>query len=478
MHNTETSGLSPRLRNRHIQFLALGGAIGTGLFLGSARVLELAGPSMLLGYALVGAVVFLIMRFLGEMLVEQPVSNSFSHFANRYWSRFAGFFSGWNGIALYVLAGMLELSAAGKFLQFWWPGFPPWVTAAAGLLLVHAANLFSVRIYGELESWFASVKVLAVLGMIAFGGYLLVAHRDQPGVGVANLWRFGGFMPAGLGGLAQALGLIAFSYVGLEMMGFAAAETREPHKSIPKAINQIAYRILIFYMGSTFVLLTIFEWPALLHHMTGSGDIYGTSPFALVLSMAGSRMAADVLNLVILVAALSVYNSAVYSSSRMLYGMAREGHAPALLGRADARGVPVPAVLLSALVSGVAVALNYLMPGHVIEWLIALISTTFVLMWAVIVFTHGKFRLAMRREGVRTAFPAPLGWLAHAVCLGFVCLVVTVMLLSPGMRHGAYAIPVWVAAVWLGYRVSRRYAPAGGDARTAALARNAFGEPR
>lgn len=457
MQSTETSGLSQGLDNRHIQFLALGGAIGTGLFLGSARVLELAGPSMLMGYAIVGGVVFLIMRFLGEMLVEEPVSHSFSYFAGRYWGNFAGFFAGWNTIALYVLAGMLELSAAGAFVQFWWPGFPTWITAAVGLVVVHALNLISVRIYGEVEFWMASIKVLAVLAMIGFGVYLLVANYGRPGVGIDNLWRFGGFMPGGFGGLVQALGLIAFSYVGLEMMTFAAAETRDPGRAIPKAINQIAYRILIFYMGSTFVLLTIFAWPALLHHMQGAGGIYGSSPFALVLSMAGSHRAADLLNLVILAAALSVYNSAIYSSSRMLFGMAREGNAPAALGRASARGVPVRALLLSALASGVAVSLNYLMPGHVIEVLIALISTSFVLMWTVIVITHFKFRQAMARSGVRTAFPAPLGRLAHALCLLLVVLVVVVMVRSPGMREGAYAIPLWVAAVWLGYRAVGRH---------------------
>ena len=193
--------LMRKLTNRHVQLIALGGTIGTGLFLGSAGVLELAGPSMVLGYALAGVVAFLIMRFLGEMLVEDPVSSSFSHFAKHYWSEFSGFFSGWNCCALYILVGMLELTAAGKFIQFWWPSMPTWVTAAVFFLVINGMNFVNVRLYGETEFWFSMVKIAAVVGMIVLGLFLLVSGKGGEQATVTNLWRAGGFFPHGVQGL-------------------------------------------------------------------------------------------------------------------------------------------------------------------------------------------------------------------------------------------------------------------------------------
>jgi len=254
--NTLQRGLS----NRHVQLIALGGAVGTGLFLGSAAAITLAGPAVLLGYALAGVIAFLIMRQLGEMVVEEPVAGSFSHFADRYWSKFAGFLSGWNYWALYVLVGMAELSAVGKYVQFWWPEIPTWVSALVFFVFINTINLFNVRWYGETEFWFSIIKVSAIIAMIGFGAWLLASGNGGPQAAVSNLWQLGGFFPNGIHGLIMAMAIIMFSFGGLELVGITAAEVRNPDYTIPKATNQLIYRILIFYIGALGVLLALYPW--------------------------------------------------------------------------------------------------------------------------------------------------------------------------------------------------------------------------
>jgi aromatic amino acid transport protein AroP len=229
------------LKNRHIQLIALGGAIGTGLFLGSAGVLQSAGPSMILGYAIGGFIAFLIMRQLGEMIVEEPVAGSFSHFAHSYWGPFAGFLSGWNYWVLYVLVGMAELTAVGKYVQYWYPGIPTWATAAAFFVLINAINLVNVKAFGETEFWFAIIKVVAIIGMILLGCYLLFSGAGGEQASITNLWSHGGFFPNGVSGLVMMMAIIMFSFGGLELVGITAAEADQPRTVIPKAINQVVY---------------------------------------------------------------------------------------------------------------------------------------------------------------------------------------------------------------------------------------------
>lgn len=453
MHSTSSSGhLQRRLKNRHIQLIALGGTIGTGLFLGSAGIIELAGPAAILGYGIGGFIIFLIMRFLGEMLVEQPTAGSFSHFANRYVSHFAGFMSGWNCIALYVLVGMLELTAVGKFIQFWWPQIPTWVTAAVFFVLINAVNFINVKIYGEFEFWFALIKIVAVLAMIAAGVYLL-ATTHNPEQSVSNLWSHGGFLPNGISGLGMAFAFIMFAFGGVEMLGFAAAETDEPRKIIPKAINQLIYRVLVFYIGSMVVLLSLTPWNALVAQLKAGGGTYSSSPFVLVFSGIGAHLAANLLNFVIITATLSVYNSMVYSSSRLLYGMALEGNAPKSLMQVNKRGVPVRAIVYPAIVTAFCILLNYVAPAGVIELLMSLIVAALVITWVVVIVAHMAFRKAAKEERIKTRFPAPFAPVSNYVCLLAMALVIAVMLLTPAIRVSAIAIPIWVAAVYVIYRI-------------------------
>jgi aromatic amino acid transport protein AroP len=431
------------LKNRHIQLIALGGAIGTGLFLGSAGVLKSAGPSMILGYAVCGFIAFLIMRQLGEMIVEEPVAGSFSHFAHTYWGGFAGFLSGWNCWLLYTLVGMSELTAVGKYIQYWWPEIPTWASAAGFFVLVTLVNLANVRVFGEAEFCFAIIKVGAVVGMIGLGAWLLVSGHGGPQAGIANLWDHGGFFPHGVQGLVMALALIMFSFGGLEMLGFTAAEADQPRQVIPRAINQVIWRILIFYVGALVVLLALIPWDSLLSTLGTAGDAYSASPFVQVFAMLGSVTAAHLLNFVVLTAAVSVYNSGAYCNGRMLVGMAEQGDAPAALARVDRRGVPVVAILASAVVTAITVLLNYLMPQNALELLMALVVATLVINWAMISWSHLRFRQYLQRQGRVPLFKAVAYPLGNYLCLAFVLMILAVMW-ATGMQVPVLAIPAWL----------------------------------
>lgn len=435
------------LKNRHIQLIALGGAVGTGLFLGIAQTIKMAGPSVILGYAIGGLIAFLIMRQLGEMVVEEPVAGSFSHFAYKYWGDFAGFASGWNYWVLYVLVAMAELSAVGIYVQYWWPDIPTWVSAAVFFLVINAINLANVKIYGEMEFWFAIIKVAAIIGMIVFGGWLLISGTGGPEATVTNLWAQGGFFPNGTTGLLMAMAVIMFSFGGLELVGITAAEADNPEKSIPRATNQVIYRILIFYIGSLTILLSLYPWGKV---------VEGGSPFVMIFHELNSNVVATVLNIVVLTAALSVYNSCVYCNSRMLYGLSRQGNGPKVLRTVDSRGVPVVAIGVSALATAFCVLINYLIPGKAFELLMSLVVSALMINWAMISLAHLKFRAKKDSEGTVTKYKALFYPLGNYICLLFLAGVLVVMYLTPGIRISVLLIPVWLIILGVGYFIKQK----------------------
>ncbi len=434
------------LKNRHIQLIALGGAIGTGLFLGIAQTIQMAGPSVLLGYAIAGLIAFFIMRQLGEMVVEEPVSGTFSHFAHSYWGPFAGFMSGWNYWVLYVLVGMAELTAVGIYVQYWWPDFPTWATAAVFFVIINLMNVSQVKVYGEMEFWFALIKVAAILGMIGFGGYLLLSGNGGPDASVANLWQHGGFFPNGVTGLMMAMAVIMFSFGGLELVGITAAEADNPRHSIPRATNQVIYRILLFYVGALAVLLALYPWQKV---------VDGGSPFVMIFHDLDANVVATVLNLVVLTAALSVYNSCVYCNSRMLFGLATQGDAPKSLLKVNAKGVPLVALGISALATGLCVLINYFMPREAFGLLMALVVSSLVINWGIISITHLKFRKAKAAAGQDTFYKS-LGYpLTNYLCLAFLAFILVVMWQTEGIRISVELIPVWLIVLWVIYRLTK-----------------------
>ena len=435
------------LKNRHIQLIALGGAIGTGLFLGIGPAIQMAGPAVLLGYALAGIIAFLIMRQLGEMVVEEPVSGSFSHFAYKYWGPFAGFLSGWNYWVMFVLVGMAELTAAGIYMQFWLPDVPTWVWAATFFILINAVNLVNVRLYGEMEFWFALIKVLAIIAMIGFGLWLLFSGTGGERAGIENLWQHGGFLATGWHGLILSLAVIMFSFGGLELIGITAAEASSPETTIPKAVNQVVYRILLFYIGSLVVLLALYPWV----------DVKAnSSPFVMIFHEMDSNIVASALNFIILVASLSVFNSGVYSNSRMLFGLSVQGNAPAFLTRVNKRGVPVNSLFLSAAITSLVILVNYLLPQEAFGLLMALVVATLLLNWMMICLAHLKFRAAMRRKGRDTQFKALFYPASNYLCIAFLLMILGLMCTMESMRTSAILLPVWILFLFLAFKVMRR----------------------
>ena len=447
MEAQQTNELKQGLSNRHIQLIALGGAVGTGLFLGISQTIKLAGPSVLLGYAIAGIIAFLIMRHLGEMVVEEPVSGSFSYFAHKYWGPMAGFMSGWNYWVLYVLVSMAELSAIGTFVQFWLPELPIWITALFFFIAINAINLINVRFFGESEFLFSCIKIIAILSMIFFGLYLLISGDAGPQASVANLWQFGGFFPNGIEGFIMSLAIIMFAFGGLELIGITAAETKNPSKTIPKAVNQIVYRILIFYIGAIGVLLCLFPWNQLAQ---------GGSPFVLIFQSLNSHGVANVLNFVVLVAAISVYNSCIYCNSRMLHGLAMQGNAPRVLQRVNRRGIPVYAAGVSASITALCVLINYLMPGKAFQFLMMLVVAALVVNWLMISWTHLKFRKAMQQRHHQTTFQSIMSPWSNYLTIAFIFGILIIMSITPDMRLAVMLVPIWLIVLAVVYQLKYR----------------------
>ncbi len=455
---TQNHELKRALKNRHVQLIALGGAIGTGLFLGSAGTIQMAGPAVILSYGLGGLVAFLIMRQLGEMMAQEPIAGSFSNLAYKYWGDFPGLFSGWNYWVLYVLVGMSELTAVAVYVQYWFPTIEPWQTTAFFFLLINVINLAHVGVFGELEFWFASIKVTAIIAMIILGCVLLFSGHGGEQAGIDNLWKHGGFLPKGWSGVFLSFAVVTFSFGGLELVGIAAAETDNPRVTIPKAVNQVLYRILIFYVGALTVLLALYPWNKLGAPVdkTQWAAAMFASPFVQIFDHIGIPSAAHVLNFVVLTAALSVYNSGVYCNSRMLYGLSLQGNAPKVLAKVSANGVPVYALLISSGATLLCVALNYLMPKEALGVLMALVVTSLVLNWAMISLTHLKFRAEKLRQGEELVFKAFWYPYTNYICLAFIVAVLYI-LVEIGEGLSVLLAPFWVALVWLGYRLKKKH---------------------
>lgn len=461
----EENQLKRGLTNRHIQLIALGGSIGTGLFLGIGPAAVLAGPSVILGYAIAGIIAFFIMRQLGEMIVEEPVSGSFSHFAYKYCGSFAGFASGWNYWILYILVSMAELTAIGVYVQFWWPEIPLWTSSLFFFLVINALNFASVKVYGETEFWFSIIKVVAIIAMILFGTYLLISGTGGEQATIQNLYNDGGFFPKGFfekatdgnfQGLLTAMALIMFSFGGLELIGITAAEAENPEKNIPKATNQVIYRILIFYVGALVILFALSPWQQI---------TTDSSPFVMVFQNLNgmefelfgnkiffTRLIANALNLIVLTAALSVYNSSVYSNSRMLYGLADQGNAPKFLMKLNKQSVPINAIIISSCFAAICILINKLIPKEAFSILMSLVVSSLIINWGMISYTHLKFRRAKDNEKTKTKFPSLFYPISNYICLVFLLGISSIMWMT-NMELSVELIPIWLIVLFVCYKV-------------------------
>ncbi len=447
MSGQEQHNLARGLKNRHIQMIALGGAIGTGLFYGSAASISLVGPGIILSYIIGGTIMYLIMRMLGEMSTEEPVAGAFSHFAYKYWGEFPGFLSGWNYWFLYILVSMAELTVVGIYVAYWLPDFPAWLTSLIVLVTITLINLVNVRVYGEFEFWFAIIKVVAVIGMIVLGLVLIFLGLGEQQTGFSNLWAHGGFLPNGIHGLLLSLVVIMFSFGGTELIGITAGEADDPKRSIPRAVKQVMWRILIFYIGALTVLMIIYPWNQV--GMEGS-------PFVMIFSKLGIPAAPTILNFVVLSAAISVYNSGIYSNGRMLYSLAEQGNAPKIFMKLSSNRVPYIAILFSSVCTLTAVAMNYLIPEGAFMRVMALATTAATITWAMIVLVHLKFRKAHLANAAKLIFKAPFYPYANYICLAFLAMVIVMMTQLDSMRNAVYVLPIWLAVLYIGFTIKNR----------------------
>ena len=418
---TEHTGLKRHLKVRHIRLMALGSTIGVGLFLGSASAIKLAGPSILLGYLLAGIVAFIVLRALGEMAVHEPVAGSFAAYANTYVSPLAGYMVGWGYWTYWVVVGIAEVTAVGIYMGIWFPEMPQWVWALSSIVMMGFINLIAVKVFGEFEFWFALIKVVAIIAMIALGGSVILFGftNDWHPIGLSNLWQHGGFFPNGISGMLFSLQMVLFAYVGIEMIGLSAGEAENPRKTIPMAIDSLAWRILIFYMGAILVILAIFPW----NEVGQQG-----SPFVVMFERIGLREAAGLINFVVITAALSSCNAGIFSGGRLLYSLSNNGYAPASFAKLSKYGVPHRAVMATVGISMTGVILNYFVPEKAFQYMMAAVTFIGLMVWIAILFTQLNFRRSLTQVQVaELAYRTPWYPYSSWFALAFIFLVVVLM---------------------------------------------------
>ncbi len=436
--DTNEPALNRGLRERHIRLMALGSTIGVGLFLGSANAIKLAGPAILLSYVLGGIAIFIIMRALGEMAVDQPVAGSFSRYAQDHLGPLAGYLTGWNYWFMWLVTCVAEITAVGIYMGVWFPNVPQWVWALLALVAMSAVNLAAVKAYGEFEFWFAMIKVITIVLMIVAGAGMIVFGVGNHGVatGISNLWTHGGFFPNGGLGVLMALQMVMFAYLGVEMIGVTAGEASNPKKSIPDAINSVFWRIVIFYVGALFVILSIYPWNEL-----GTNG----SPFVMTFERLGIQSAADIINFVVLTAALSSCNGGIYSTGRMLYNLAEQRQAPRLFAITSSGGVPYRAILISSIALLFGVLLNYLVPAKVFVWVTSIATFAAIWTWTVVLVTQMKFRKSLSAtERERLTFRMPFYPYASWLALAFLAFVIGLMAYFPDTRVALIIGPLWL----------------------------------
>lgn len=440
-------GLKRGLSARHIRFMALGSAIGTGLFYGSASAIQMAGPAVLLAYLIGGAAVFMVMRALGEMAVHNPVAGSFGQYASTYLGPMAGFILGWTYAFEMVIVGMADVTAFGIYMGFWFPEVARWIWVLGIVSVVGGLNLCNVKVFGEMEFWLSLLKVAAIVAMILGGfGIMLFGISTAPGAqatDISNLWSHGGFMPNGVGGLIASFAVVMFAFGGIEIIGVTAGEAKDPQHVLPRAINAVPLRILLFYVLTMFVLMSIFPWQQI-----GSQG----SPFVQIFDNLGISSAATILNIVVISAAISAINSDIFGAGRMMYGLAQQGHAPKGFARLSRNGVPWMTVVVMSAALLLGVLLNYLIPENVFLLIASIATFATVWVWLMILFTQVAMRRSMSSEQVaQLKFPVPFWPYAPMAAIAFMLFIFGVLGYFPDTQAALIVGVVWIVLLVLAY---------------------------
>ncbi|OPJ61352.1 amino acid permease [Clostridium chromiireducens] len=455
---SEKQSLSRGLKNRHVQLLAIGGAIGTGLFLGSGRSIHLAGPSILFAYIITGIICFFIMRALGELLLSNLNYHSFVDFVHDYLGNGVAFITGWTYWFCWISVGMADLTATGLYIQYWFPSIPQWVPSLIVLVILLAMNLTAVKLFGEMEFWFALIKVVAILALIIIGTFMIIKgfSTDAGASSFANLWSHGGLFPNGVKGFMLSFQMVVFAFAGIELVGLTAGETEDPERVIPKAINNIPIRIIIFYIGALIVIMSIYPWNSI------NPD---KSPFVQVFAAVGIAAAASIVNFVVLTSAASACNSAIFSTSRMVYSLAKEDNAPESMKKLTLSQVPSNATMFSATVILISVILNFVMPEGVFVLITSISTFCFIYIWAIIVICHMKYRKTNPELASKSKFKMPLYPIINYIILAFMAFIIVVLALNEETRVSLFVTPVWFIALGVIYKMLKSKKKSGEEAQ-------------
>lgn len=433
--------LERSLKDRHIQLIALGGCIGVGLFLGSASAIEKAGPAVVLAYLIAGIALFFVLRAMGELTTEYPVSGSFCAHAYQFMSPLAGYISGWNYWYFWIVTCIAEITAVGVYVHLWLPNLPQWISCFAAVVCITCANLVSAKAYGEFEFWFALIKIVTIIVLIVTGCGMIFFGLGNGGipVGLDNLTAYGGFFPHGVTGVFSTLLMVLYAYVGIEIIGVTAGEANNPVQTLSSAIDKVLYRILLFYVLSLLVIMAIYPWNQLGH---------AGSPFVMVFENLGIRSAANIINFVVITAALSSCNSGLYSTGRMLYNLSLQGSAPHVLSKLSHRKVPYRCIALSVSCMMIGVVLNYFLPASIFEIITSVSSFACMITWFMILICQMKYRKTLSPEQVqKLRYKMPLSPYSNYATLLFFLVVLASACLRFNTLIGIIATVIWVGVL-------------------------------
>ncbi|MFF2502291.1 amino acid permease [Streptomyces sp. NPDC058067] len=447
------AGYSKDLKARHVNMIAIGGAIGTGLFLGAGGRLHSAGPALAVAYAICGVFAYFVVRALGEMVVYRPSSGSFVSYAREFLGEKGAYVAGWMYFLNWSMTGIADITAIALYTQYWsaFTTIPQWVLALIALAVVLGVNLISVKYFGEMEFWFAIIKVATLVAFLFVGVFLVATQHPIDGhtPGLNIITQHGGFMPGGMMSVVIVMQGVVFAYAALELVGVAAGETAEPQKLVPRAVNSIMWRVGLFYVGSV-VLLSLL--------LPSSVYKAGESPFVTLFSKLGVGGIGDIMNLVVLTAAMSSLNSGLYSTGRILRSMAMSGSAPKFTARMNRSQVPYGGILLTAGVGVLGVGLNYLLPAQAFEIVIEVSSIGIIGTWVMIMVAHLAFvRRAKQGLVQRPSFRLPWSPFTEIVTIAFLMLVLVLMWNDPEVgRKTLMLLPVIAVLLVAGWFAARR----------------------
>lgn len=443
--------LNRGLKNRHVQLIAIGGAIGTGLFLGSGHSIALTGPAILFAYIITGIICFLMMRALGELLLSNTEYHTFIEFVQDYMGEKTAFVTGWTYWFCWISVAMADITAVGIYVKYWFPSIEAWIPSLVTLIILLLMNLVTVKLFGEMEFWFACIKVVAIIALIVLGLYFILTGQPTS-AGVAsfsNLWSHGGWFPKGMDGFSQSFQMVVFAFAGIELVGLTAGETENPEKVIPKSINSIPVRIILFYVGALGVIMSIFPWDSV------NPD---RSPFVEVFLAVGIVGAASMVNFVVLTSAASACNSGVFSTSRLLYSLAKRNHAPGILEILTSKQVPANALFLSVLVICLVVALQYVVAEGVFVIISSVSTFCFLYIWGIITICHMKFIRKRPDLAAKSVFKMPLFPFLNYLVLAFFAFVIVTLAFNPATRVALFVTPVWFIMLLLIYQLKKEIA--------------------